>query len=82
MRVPSHPAHVTLTVPHCSFHPLREHEGDVLCPLDLVAALPAESTGRLRSKEVTEGTTVTFHCELSKEAPMSDELGPCEPGTE
>ena len=47
-----------------------------MCPLDLVAALPAEFIGRLRSKEVTEGTTATFRCELSKEAPVEWKKGP------
>uniref|UniRef100_A0AC11E7S0 Obscurin, cytoskeletal calmodulin and titin-interacting RhoGEF n=1 Tax=Ovis aries TaxID=9940 RepID=A0AC11E7S0_SHEEP len=41
-----------------------------------VKALPAEFIGRLRSKEVTEGTTVTFRCELSKEAPVEWRKGP------
>ncbi|KAM9732204.1 LOW QUALITY PROTEIN: obscurin-like [Dama dama] len=35
-----------------------------------VRALPAEFIGRLRSKEATEGATVTLHCELSKAAPV------------
>ncbi|XP_048212692.1 obscurin isoform X13 [Perognathus longimembris pacificus] len=35
-----------------------------------VRALPAHFIGRLRSKEVTEGDTATFHCELSKAAPV------------
>ncbi|EPY89677.1 hypothetical protein CB1_000086001 [Camelus ferus] len=35
-----------------------------------VKALPAEFIGRMRSKEATEGATVTLHCELSKEAPV------------
>ena len=48
----------------------------MLCPLDLVAALPAEFIGRLRSKEVAEGTTATFRCELSKEAPVEWRKGP------
>ena len=47
-----------------------------MCPLDLVAALPAEFIGRLRSKEVTEGTTATFRCELSKEVPVEWKKGP------
>ena len=34
------------------------------------SALPAEFIGRLRSKEATEGATVTLHCELSKAAPV------------
>ncbi|XP_061277357.1 obscurin isoform X40 [Bos javanicus] len=41
-----------------------------------VKALPAEFIGRLRSKEVTEGTTATFRCELSKEAPVEWKKGP------
>uniref|UniRef100_A0A4W2EW34 non-specific serine/threonine protein kinase n=2 Tax=Bos indicus x Bos taurus TaxID=30522 RepID=A0A4W2EW34_BOBOX len=41
-----------------------------------VHALPAEFIGRLRSKEVTEGTTATFRCELSKEAPVEWKKGP------
>ncbi|XP_070648483.1 obscurin isoform X39 [Bos indicus] len=41
-----------------------------------VKALPAEFIGRLRSKEVTEGTTSTFRCELSKEAPVEWKKGP------
>ncbi|XP_043323033.1 obscurin isoform X2 [Cervus canadensis] len=41
-----------------------------------VKALPAEFIGRLRSKEVVEGTTATFHCELSKEAPVEWRKGP------
>ena len=47
-----------------------------MCPVDLVAALPAEFIGRLRSKEVTEGTTATFRCELSKEVPVEWKKGP------
>ena len=42
----------------------------------LHSALPAEFIGRLRSKEVTEGTTVAFRCELSKEAPVEWKKGP------
>ncbi|XP_057396424.1 obscurin [Balaenoptera acutorostrata] len=41
-----------------------------------VKALPAEFIGRLRSKEATEGTTATLHCELSKEAPVEWRKGP------
>ncbi|KAB0360346.1 hypothetical protein FD754_004502 [Muntiacus muntjak] len=41
-----------------------------------VKALPAEFIGRLRSKEVAEGTTATFRCELSKEAPVEWRKGP------
>ncbi|XP_040097221.1 obscurin isoform X4 [Oryx dammah] len=41
-----------------------------------VKALPAEFIGRLRSKEVMEGTTATFRCELSKEAPVEWKKGP------
>ncbi|OWK11577.1 hypothetical protein Celaphus_00002898 [Cervus elaphus hippelaphus] len=41
-----------------------------------VKALPAEFIGRLRSKEVVEGTTATFRCELSKEAPVEWRKGP------
>ena len=47
-----------------------------MCPSDLVAALPAEFIGRLRSKEATEGTTATLHCELSKPAPVEWRKGP------
>ena len=42
----------------------------------LHSALPAEFIGRLRSKEATEGTTVTLHCELSKVAPVEWRKGP------
>ncbi|XP_042525465.1 obscurin [Dipodomys spectabilis] len=35
-----------------------------------VRALPAHFIGRLRSREATEGDTATFHCELSKAAPV------------
>ncbi|XP_055284682.1 obscurin isoform X20 [Moschus berezovskii] len=41
-----------------------------------IKALPAEFIGRLRSKEVTEGTTATFRCELSREAPVEWRKGP------
>ncbi|XP_065729549.1 obscurin [Phocoena phocoena] len=41
-----------------------------------VRALPAEFIGRLRSKEATEGTTATLHCELSKAAPVEWKKGP------
>ncbi|KAJ8787378.1 hypothetical protein J1605_023038 [Eschrichtius robustus] len=41
-----------------------------------VQALPAEFIGRLRSKEATEGTTATLHCELSKAAPVEWRKGP------
>ncbi|XP_067588587.1 obscurin isoform X30 [Pseudorca crassidens] len=41
-----------------------------------VRALPAEFIGRLRSKEATEGTTATLHCELSKEAAVEWKKGP------
>ncbi|XP_022419029.2 obscurin isoform X4 [Delphinapterus leucas] len=40
-----------------------------------VRALPAEFIGRLRSKEATEGTTATLHCELSKEAAVEWKKG-------
>lgn len=33
-------------------------------------ALPAKFTRGLKNEETTEGTTVTLHCELSKEAPV------------
>ncbi|KAL6089773.1 hypothetical protein STEG23_015653, partial [Scotinomys teguina] len=35
-----------------------------------VKALPAHFIGRLRSKEATEGDTITLRCELSKAAPV------------
>ena len=38
--------------------------------VSLSSALPAEFIGRLRSKEATEGATVTLCCELSKAAPV------------
>uniref|UniRef100_A0A4W2HDN4 Obscurin n=1 Tax=Bos indicus x Bos taurus TaxID=30522 RepID=A0A4W2HDN4_BOBOX len=41
-----------------------------------VRALPAEFIGRLRSKEATEGATVTLCCELSKAAPVEWRKGP------
>ncbi|NIG58359.1 obscurin-like [Pontoporia blainvillei] len=41
-----------------------------------IRALPAEFIGRLRSKEATEGTTATLHCELSKEAAVEWKKGP------
>ena len=48
----------------------------MLASVLLHSALPAEFIGRLRSKEATEGTTVTLHCELSKAAPVEWKKGP------
>ena len=42
----------------------------MLASVLLHSALPAEFIGRLRSKEATEGATVTLCCELSKAAPV------------
>ena len=42
----------------------------MLASVLLHSALPAEFIGRLRSKEATEGSTVTLCCELSKAAPV------------
>ncbi|XP_029084299.1 obscurin-like, partial [Monodon monoceros] len=41
-----------------------------------IRALPTEFIRRLSSKEATEGTTATLHCELSKAAPVEWKKGP------
>ncbi|XP_049564272.1 obscurin isoform X2 [Orcinus orca] len=41
-----------------------------------IRALPTEFIRRLSSKEATEGTTATLHCELSKEAAVEWKKGP------
>ena len=48
----------------------------MLASVLLHSALPAEFIGRLRSKEATEGATVTLCCELSKAAPVEWRKGP------
>ena len=53
-----------------------EFSQDADIHVSLSSALPAEFTRRLRSKEATEGTTVTLHCELSKVAPVEWRKGP------